>query len=120
MFTLTTRTEEIPGVVVHLVHSGDVIQSDGAPVCSGGRQKKRVGLVEYGKPFMDLKTPLEALKVIYYLLESEFEFDMLSSFQSFLGEQLRNSCISGATFYIEVSAAETYCIWRKIALLPRH
>ena len=53
------------------------MQSDGTPVCSGGRQKKRMGLVAYGKPFTDLKTPLEGPKVIYDLLKSEFEFDML-------------------------------------------
>jgi hypothetical protein len=68
--------EEIPGVV-HLVHSEDVMRSDGMAVCSGKRYKKRIGLVEYGKPFMDLKTPLEALEAIYDLLESESEFDML-------------------------------------------
>ena len=42
--------------------------SDGTPVSSGSRH------VMYGKPFVDLKTPLDALKVIY---EGESEFDML-------------------------------------------
>ena len=65
--------EEIPGVV-HMAHSEDVKRDDGTPVCSGGRYKKRIGLVEYGKPFMDLKTPLKALEAIYDLLESESEF----------------------------------------------
>ena len=67
--------EVIPGVV-HLVHSEDVI-SDGVPVCSGKRYKKRLCLVEYGKPFMDLKTPLDALEAIYDLLESESGFNIL-------------------------------------------
>jgi hypothetical protein len=62
---------EIPGVV-HMVHSEDVKGDGGTPVRSGERYKKRIGLAEYGKPFMDLKTPLEALKAIYDLLESEF------------------------------------------------
>jgi len=66
---------EVPGVV-HMVHSEDVKRDDGIPVCSGDRYKRRIGLAEYGKPFMDLKTPLEALKAIYDLLESELEFDM--------------------------------------------
>ena len=65
--------EEIPGVV-HMAHSEDVKRDDDTPVCSGVRYKKRIGLVEYGKPFMDLKTPLEALEAIYDLLESESEF----------------------------------------------
>jgi hypothetical protein len=68
--------EEIPGVV-HMAHSEDVTRSDGTPVCSGDRYKKRIGLVEYGKPCMDLKTPLEALEAIYDLLENESELDML-------------------------------------------
>ena len=67
--------EDIPGVV-RIAHSEDVVRSDGTPVCSGCRHKKRICLVEYGKSFMDLKTPLEALKVIYDLLESKSEFDV--------------------------------------------
>ena len=55
-----------------MVHSEDVKGDGGTPVRSGERYKKRIGLAEYGKPFMDLKTPLEALKAIYDLLESEF------------------------------------------------
>jgi hypothetical protein len=56
-----------------------VTRGDGISVCSGNRYKKRISLVDYGKPFMDLtrKTPLEALKAIYDLLESESVFDML-------------------------------------------
>ena len=39
---------------------------------SGDRTKTRMRAIEYGTtPFMDLKTPLEVLKVIYDLLESE-------------------------------------------------
>jgi hypothetical protein len=77
------------------VHSEDVKWSDGTSVCSGDRYKKRIGLVEYGKPFMDLKTPLEALKAIFDLLESESEFDMVVfPSKPFWGEQLRDSCIS--------------------------
>ena len=67
---------------------------------------------------MDLKTPLEAL--IYDLLESESEFDMLVFLLiPFWGEQLRDSCISSATFYIEIPSPEIYRILRKIALLPQ-
>ena len=36
--------EKIPGVV-HLVHSEDVMRSDGMADCSGKRYKKRIGLV---------------------------------------------------------------------------
>ena len=76
--------DEVPGVV-HMVHSEDVKRDDGTPVCSGNRYKKRIGLAEYGKPFMDLKTPLEALKAIYDLLESELEFDIPGLLLNFLG-----------------------------------
>ena len=87
----------------------------------GDRYKRRICLVEYGKPFMDLKTPLEALEAIYDLLESESEFDTgVCHLIFFWGEQLRDSCISSATFYIEISASEIYCISRKIVPLPRN
>ncbi|KAF8804271.1 hypothetical protein BYT27DRAFT_7107756 [Phlegmacium glaucopus] len=60
---------DIPGVV-HLAYSQAILRSDRSPVCSGDRHKTRMCLLEYGKPFMDLKTPLEALIVIYDLLET--------------------------------------------------
>lgn len=83
--------DEVPGVV-HMVHSEDVERDDGTPVCSGDRYKKRISLAEYGKPFMDLKTPLEALKAIYDLLESESEFYMPGLLLIFFcGEQLHDS-----------------------------
>ena len=65
---------------VHFAHSEDVIKSDGTPVCSGGRQKKRIGLVEYGRPFMNLKTPLEALKVTMIYLRVSLNLTCMSSF----------------------------------------
>jgi hypothetical protein len=71
---------------VHMAHSEDVKRPDGTSVCSGNRYKKRIGLVEYGKPFMDLKTPLEVLKAIFDLLESESEFDMVVFHLTFFGE----------------------------------
>jgi len=71
--------QDIPGVV-HIAHSQAILRSDRSPVCSGDRHKTRVCLLEYGKPFMDLKTPLEALIVIYDLLESGSTFHLLKSF----------------------------------------
>ena len=70
-----------------LAHSEDVIpwvgRCDGTPVCSGGRQGPYVLFqlptrdICSGKPFMGLMTPLEALKMIFNLLKSESEFNML-------------------------------------------
>jgi hypothetical protein len=71
--------KDIPGVV-HIAHSQAILRDDHSPVCSGDRHKTRVCLSEYGKPFMDLKTPLEVLIVIYDLLESESEFYGRESF----------------------------------------
>ncbi|KAF8808450.1 hypothetical protein BYT27DRAFT_7096906, partial [Phlegmacium glaucopus] len=67
---------DIPGVV-HIAHSQALLHNDRSPVCSGDRQKMRVCMLECGKPFMDLKTPLEVLIVIYDLLESESAFYVL-------------------------------------------
>ena len=39
--------------------------------CSDGRHKKCIALVEYGKPFMDLKTPL-LVEALIYLSKSNF------------------------------------------------
>lgn len=69
----------IPGVV-QIMHSQVILRKDGSPVCSGDRHKTRICLLEYGKPFMDLKTPLEALIAIYDLLESEWAPYLLKSF----------------------------------------
>ena len=60
----------VPGVI-YLAHSQNVVQADGLPICCGDRNKRRVCLAECGKPFMDLKTPMEVLKVIYDVLESK-------------------------------------------------
>jgi len=50
-----------------------MIRRDGTLVSTGSRH------VMYGKPFVDLKTSLEALKVIYDLLEEK-----LASIQAFI------------------------------------
>ena len=61
--------EDVPGVV-HCVHS-ETVRSEQGEISSGERKKVRMCLVEYGRAFMDLETPLEVLKVVYDLLESE-------------------------------------------------
>lgn len=71
--------DNIPGIV-RIVSSEAVIRRDGTAVCSGNRHKTRIGLAEYGQSFMDLKTPLEVLMVIYDLLESGSEFDTFDIF----------------------------------------
>lgn len=58
--------------VVQMVHSQVILRDDRSPVCSGDCYKTRLCLIEFGKrPFMDLKTPVEVLIVMYDLLESE-------------------------------------------------
>lgn len=82
-----------------------------------GLGKKTVGLVEYGKPFFDLKTPLEVLEAIYDLLEGESEFDMLVFLLILLGRTATRLLYFKRNI---LPAAEIYYIWRKIPLLPRH
>ena len=62
--------DDISGII-HMVYSKAVIWHDGTAVCSGNQHKTHIGLAEYGQPFMDLKTLLEVLMVIYDLLKSE-------------------------------------------------
>jgi hypothetical protein len=105
--------EEIPGIV-HIAHSETVMQVHNIPVCSGDRQKNRIGLSRYEKPFMDLKTPLAALMVIYDLLESESEFNVLDLLLILFGN-------SHPTLVLQMpraAAAETYCMLRHISLPP--
>lgn len=62
--------EEIP-TIVHIAHSEDVFSY---LFC---RQKKRI---EYGKPFMNLKTLLEALKQSMIYLKVSLKLTYLPSF----------------------------------------
>ena len=71
------------------------------------RYKKRIGLVEYEKLFMDMKTPLEALKAISDLLESESEFDMLVFLLIFFWEN------SYATIVFQAQhSTSSYQLWK--------
>ena len=70
---------QIPGVV-QIAHSEAVMWSNGTHIHVGNQHKTRIGLQQYGKPFIDLKTPLEALIAIYNLLESESESDAIAIF----------------------------------------
>ena len=64
------RDGPFPGVI-QLVHYEDVKDSKGTEISSGTRNKVRLTEKDWGTPFMDIKTPREALLICYDLLESE-------------------------------------------------
>ena len=70
-----------------------------------------------GKPFMDLKTPMEVLTVIYDLLESESAYFMQYRFSdSFFLYQRHGACIGNGRSYTVTLAPVISCI--STLLLP--
>ena len=82
--------EDVPGVV-HCVHSETVQWEQDREISSSERKKIRMCLVEYGRAFMDLETPLEALKAVYDLLESESNSELDASVDSIFNHFFLNS-----------------------------